>query len=84
MLIGLTPDIVDLTNDFIVGMALVDAFIKDHDYYADIRCAFLNIAECLACIDNDASDNRGDDLFDKFFGSKYLEKKREFEQKLLK
>lgn len=84
MLISLAPDIIDITNDFIVGMALVDAVIKDHDYYADIRCAFLNIAECLACIDNDTSDNTGDDLFDKFFGSKYLETKRKFEKGLSK
>lgn len=84
MIIGLAPDVGRLTNDFTVGMALVDALIKEHDYYADIRNDFLNIVECLACIDKDASDNRGDNLFDEFFGSKYLEKKREFEQKLLK
>ncbi len=84
MLIGIIEDMAKLIADFITEIATVDAVIKDHDYYADIRCAILNIAECLACIDKDASDNRGDELFDTFIGSRYLEVKREFEQKLLK
>ena len=84
MLIGLAPDFCNLTSDFIVGMAVVDAIIKDHDYYADIRNDFLNIAGCLAGIDKDVCDNKGDELFDKLFGTQYLKIKREFEQEFLK
>lgn len=83
MIIGITQDVVNSTYDFVMGIAAVDAIITDHDYYADIRDEILNIAECLACIDNDASDNLGAEKFDILIGNSYLQKKREFEQQLL-
>lgn len=82
ILIGMVKDISELTSDFIDGIALVDAATTDHDYYADIRKCFLNIAECLACVDKDSNDNQGDKLFDDYFGKYYLEKKKEFEKQI--
>lgn len=79
MLTGIIDDMSYIVLDFVTEMAMVDAIITDYDYYADIRKDFLNIAECLACIDNDASDNIGAEYFDSLIGNFYLEKKREFE-----
>ena len=79
MLTGIIDDMSYIVLDFVTEMAMVDAIITDYDYYADIRKDFLNIAECLACIDNDASDNIGAEYFDRLIGNFYLEKKREFE-----
>lgn len=81
---SIIPDILDMEIDFIDYFALADAIISDHDYYDDLRVDILNIAECLSLVNRDDSNNNGNEIFDNFFGSLYLDKKRDFEKKYLK
>ena len=81
---NMVPDMVYFVNDFVEFIAVADAVITDHNYYADFRNDILNIAECLAYVDGDNGDYIGNHIFDSLFGNMYLNKKKEVEKKMKK